>query len=197
MKVGVLQFFSWSRRIPLTTVYERAFSVRAGIKDSTVGVGADMLWLAGRLKPAAPVFFQLGGGMTMATKHAFPNAEGSPVEPHATTPCTPPSIDRSAPTVAQGPRRQTNLTVVLAAHSGVPGRPRTPYSKQAHRHQGKKIGVTGDAQIIHPFSRPRRERDSAQRTRSSSRREACRVIRRGRRRTRRECRAPVEMRGIS
>jgi hypothetical protein len=26
MKIGVLQFFSWSRRIPLTTVYERAFS---------------------------------------------------------------------------------------------------------------------------------------------------------------------------
>lgn len=25
MKVGVLQFFSWSRRIPLETVYERAF----------------------------------------------------------------------------------------------------------------------------------------------------------------------------
>jgi len=39
--------------------------------------------LAGRLKPAAPVFFQVGGGMTMATKHALPGAEGSPIEPHA------------------------------------------------------------------------------------------------------------------
>ena len=39
--------------------------------------------IAGRLKPAAPVFFQLGGGMTRATKHAFPDSEGSPVEPHA------------------------------------------------------------------------------------------------------------------
>src|SRR4051794_20101600 len=68
-------------------------------------------------------------------------------------------------TAAQGPQGQTNLTVVLAAHSGAPGRPRTPDSKQAHRRQGKKIGVTGDARIIRPFSRPRRERDSAQRTR--------------------------------
>src|SRR5215207_1319805 len=76
-------------------------------------------------------------------------------------------VDRSM-TAAQGPQGQTNLTDVLAAHSGAPGRPRTPDSTQAHRHQGKKIGVTGDARIIHPFSRPRRERDSAQRTRSSS-----------------------------
>src|SRR5215207_4018330 len=72
-------------------------------------------------------------------------------------------VDRSM-TAAQGPQRQTNLTDVLATHSGAPGRPRTPDSKQAHRRQGKKIGVTGDARIIHPFSRPRRERDSAKRT---------------------------------
>ena len=39
--------------------------------------------LAGRFKPAAPVFFQVGGGLTMAPKHAFPDAEGSPMEPHA------------------------------------------------------------------------------------------------------------------
>ena len=39
--------------------------------------------LAGRLKPAAPVFFQIGGGLTMATKHAFPDTEGQPMEPHA------------------------------------------------------------------------------------------------------------------
>src|SRR5215204_4180013 len=72
-------------------------------------------------------------------------------------------VDRSM-TAAQGPQGQTNLTVVLAAHSGVPGRPRTPDSKQAHRRQGKKIGVTGDARNHPPFSRPRRERASAQRT---------------------------------
>ena len=34
MKVGVLQFFSWSRRIPLATVYERAFA-RIEIMDQT------------------------------------------------------------------------------------------------------------------------------------------------------------------
>ena len=39
--------------------------------------------LAGRLKPAAPVFFQVGGGLTMATKHAYPDVEGRPLEPHA------------------------------------------------------------------------------------------------------------------
>src|SRR5215216_8169348 len=76
-------------------------------------------------------------------------------------------VDRSM-TAAQGSQRQTKLTDVLAAHSGAPGRPRTPDSKQAHRRQGKKIGVTGDARIIRPFSRPRRERESAQRTQSSS-----------------------------
>ena len=42
MKVGVLQFFSWSRRVPLTTVYERAFS-RIDIMDQT---GYDCVWLA-------------------------------------------------------------------------------------------------------------------------------------------------------
>ncbi len=42
MKVGVLQFFSWSRRIPLTEVYERAFS-RIEIMDQT---GYDCVWLA-------------------------------------------------------------------------------------------------------------------------------------------------------
>jgi len=42
MKVGVLQFFSWSRRIPLATVYERALS-RIEIMDQT---GYDGVWLA-------------------------------------------------------------------------------------------------------------------------------------------------------
>ena len=42
MKVGVLQFFSWSRRIPLTTVYDRAFS-RIEVMDKT---GYDCVWLA-------------------------------------------------------------------------------------------------------------------------------------------------------
>lgn len=39
--------------------------------------------LAGRLKPGAPVFFQVGGGLTTASKHAHPEADGSPMEPHA------------------------------------------------------------------------------------------------------------------
>lgn len=42
MKVGVLQFFSWSRRVPLTTVYERAFE-RIAIMDEG---GYDAVWLA-------------------------------------------------------------------------------------------------------------------------------------------------------
>jgi alkanesulfonate monooxygenase SsuD/methylene tetrahydromethanopterin reductase-like flavin-dependent oxidoreductase (luciferase family) len=42
MKVGVLQFFSWSRRIPLTEVYARAFS-RIEVMDQT---GYDCVWLA-------------------------------------------------------------------------------------------------------------------------------------------------------
>jgi len=42
MKVGVLQFFSWSRRVPVATVYERAFS-RIAIMDQT---GYDCVWLA-------------------------------------------------------------------------------------------------------------------------------------------------------
>jgi alkanesulfonate monooxygenase SsuD/methylene tetrahydromethanopterin reductase-like flavin-dependent oxidoreductase (luciferase family) len=42
MKVGVLQFFSWTRRIPLVDVYERAFS-RIEIMDRT---GYDCVWLA-------------------------------------------------------------------------------------------------------------------------------------------------------
>ena len=42
MKVGVLQFFSWSRRIPLATVYERALS-RIEVMDRT---GYDCVWLA-------------------------------------------------------------------------------------------------------------------------------------------------------
>lgn len=42
MKVGVLQFFSWSRRIPLETVYQRAFE-RIAIMDEG---GYDGVWLA-------------------------------------------------------------------------------------------------------------------------------------------------------
>ena len=42
MKFGVLQFFSWSRRVPLATVYERAFE-RIEIMDKT---GYDCVWLA-------------------------------------------------------------------------------------------------------------------------------------------------------
>ncbi len=42
MKVGVLQFFSWSRRVPLETVYERALE-RIAIMDDT---GYDAVWLA-------------------------------------------------------------------------------------------------------------------------------------------------------
>jgi len=42
MKVGVLQFFSWSRRIPLETVYARAFE-RVAIMDEG---GYDGVWLA-------------------------------------------------------------------------------------------------------------------------------------------------------
>jgi alkanesulfonate monooxygenase SsuD/methylene tetrahydromethanopterin reductase-like flavin-dependent oxidoreductase (luciferase family) len=42
MKIGVLQFFSWSRRIPLATVYARAFD-RIEIMDQT---GYDCVWLA-------------------------------------------------------------------------------------------------------------------------------------------------------
>jgi alkanesulfonate monooxygenase SsuD/methylene tetrahydromethanopterin reductase-like flavin-dependent oxidoreductase (luciferase family) len=42
MKVGVLQFFSWSRRIPLPTVYERALQ-RIEVMDEG---GYDAVWLA-------------------------------------------------------------------------------------------------------------------------------------------------------
>jgi alkanesulfonate monooxygenase SsuD/methylene tetrahydromethanopterin reductase-like flavin-dependent oxidoreductase (luciferase family) len=42
VKVGVLQFFSWSRRIPLETVYQRAFE-RIAIMDEG---GYDGVWLA-------------------------------------------------------------------------------------------------------------------------------------------------------
>ncbi|MDZ7727371.1 MAG: LLM class flavin-dependent oxidoreductase [Dehalococcoidia bacterium] len=42
MKVGILQFFSWSRRVPLETVYERALE-RVDIVDEG---GYDAVWLA-------------------------------------------------------------------------------------------------------------------------------------------------------
>ena len=42
MKVGVLQFFSWSRRIPIETVYERAFE-RIAVMDEG---GYDCVWIA-------------------------------------------------------------------------------------------------------------------------------------------------------
>ncbi|MBI5946591.1 MAG: LLM class flavin-dependent oxidoreductase [Chloroflexi bacterium] len=42
MKFGVLQFFSWSRRVPLETVYARAFE-RIAIMDEG---GYDAVWLA-------------------------------------------------------------------------------------------------------------------------------------------------------
>src|SRR4029453_17078627 len=42
VRFGVLQFFSWTRRIPLTEVYERAFS-RIDVMEQT---GYDCVWLA-------------------------------------------------------------------------------------------------------------------------------------------------------
>ena len=42
MKVGILQFFSWSRRVPLEAVYARAFA-RIEVMDRT---GYDCVWLA-------------------------------------------------------------------------------------------------------------------------------------------------------
>ena len=42
IKVGVLQFFSWTRRVPLETVYQRAFE-RVAIMDEG---GYDAVWLA-------------------------------------------------------------------------------------------------------------------------------------------------------
>ena len=36
-----------------------------------------------RFKPTAPVFFSAGGGMTYATRRAYPDASGAATEPHA------------------------------------------------------------------------------------------------------------------
>jgi len=78
-------------------------------------------------------------------------------------------LDRpAAPTAAQGPQKQTNLTVVLAAQSGAPGRPRTPNSKQAHRHQGKGRRH-GRRQDHPPFHAPARVREADTDTRSNTR----------------------------
>jgi hypothetical protein len=63
------------------------------------------------------------------------------------------STDRSPP-AAQEASTTTNLTVVLAAQSGVPGRPRTPDLLRAHTHQGED-GVTGDAPEHPLFPRAR------------------------------------------
>jgi hypothetical protein len=71
------------------------------------------------------------------------------------------AVDRM--TAAQGPQRQTNLTVVLAAHSAAPGRPRTPDSNRLTGAKAKDRRYRR-----RPFSRPRRERDSAQRTHCDS-----------------------------
>jgi hypothetical protein len=43
---------------------------------------------------------------------------------------------------------------VLAAHSGVPGRPRTPDSKQAHRRQGKRSALRATPKSSAPFQDP-------------------------------------------
>ena len=51
--------------------------------ESVVLYGADV-GLAARLKPAAPVFFFLGGGVVAASRSAAPLAEGSVVEPQGT-----------------------------------------------------------------------------------------------------------------
>ena len=45
-------------------------------------LGADA-GIAGRFKPGAPVYFQVGGGAILATKHALPGADGQAFEPYA------------------------------------------------------------------------------------------------------------------
>ena len=90
---------------------------------------------------------------------------GHPAPPGARRSSPPARLPRSTdhPTAAQGPQRQTNLTVVLAAHSGAPGRPRTPNSKQAHRHQGKKSALRatpGSSPFSCARARPRSGQDT-------------------------------------
>src|SRR4051794_34744311 len=91
---------------------------------------------------------------------------------------TSPPSGRAHRTVAQGPQKRSSLTVVLAAQSGVPGRPRTPNSKQAHGHQGKDNGVAGDPGIIASFHTPARVRDSGQMN-SKQQRYTVRLLARG------------------
>jgi alkanesulfonate monooxygenase SsuD/methylene tetrahydromethanopterin reductase-like flavin-dependent oxidoreductase (luciferase family) len=70
MKVGVLQFFSWSRRVPLTAVYERAFA-RIELMDQT---GYDCVWLAEHHFNTYSV-----GGFNRSTQHSLCERI---VEPH-------------------------------------------------------------------------------------------------------------------
>lgn len=52
------------------------------VRDKIIIFGAHA-GIGGRLKPGAPVFLEVGGGVSVATKHALPDADGQPVEPHA------------------------------------------------------------------------------------------------------------------
>lgn len=69
MKFGVLQFFSWpGRRVPLPTVYERAFE-RAEIMDQT---GYDAVWLAEHhfsTYSVCPSIHMMGTHIASRTKH--------------------------------------------------------------------------------------------------------------------------------
>ena len=77
MRGGVLQFFSWSRRVPLTTVYERAFS-RIEIMDQT---GYDCVWLAEHHNPlrlaeeVAMIDVLSGGRVNWGAGRGFDRAE--------------------------------------------------------------------------------------------------------------------------
>jgi hypothetical protein len=49
--------------------------------DADIIVLAADIGIGGRLKPAAPVFFYVGGGVLRASKYAIPRTPGAPVEP--------------------------------------------------------------------------------------------------------------------
>jgi hypothetical protein len=56
MKVGVLQFFSWSRRVPLTAVYERGLAISMPGDLYTIGDGG-LGWFDPATLAPAPTFF--------------------------------------------------------------------------------------------------------------------------------------------
>ena len=117
---------------PLSKQRAEGANDNVAVYGSVLAYGADA-GIGARLKPSAPVFFFLGGGVVAASKIADPNDDGSVFEPRGTV------------AVGYDARRRGpwNLRALYAGHLVVPGEGNLPDTSAASTAYDWSVQVGG------------------------------------------------------